>query len=78
MATFGAAALVAVVVGIGYRYLPAAVEVTEEATETVTTSTVDWTTVGMGALVITVVAVVLAALFTPGREAGVQLGAVGG
>lgn len=68
-ATFAAAALIAVTVAIGYKYWPASTETTDSVTDaSVTTAvTIDWTMLGMGVLGVTVVIVVLAALFTPDR-----------
>jgi hypothetical protein len=65
VATFGAAALIALVVGLGYRYWPAAVEATDSATDTASTATytVDWSMVGLGVLGVTVVVVMMAMLF---------------
>jgi hypothetical protein len=77
VATAAAAALIVAVVGIGYRYWPASTETADSVTDAATTAsyTIDWSMVGMGVLGVTVVVVVLAALFTPERP---QLRVVGG
>jgi len=69
--TFGAAALIVVAVGIGYRFWPASTG-TDSATDTTTdvtsaASSLDFTTVGIALFLGTLVVVVLAMLFTPER-----------
>jgi hypothetical protein len=61
VATVAAAALIAVVVGLGYRDWPAAVEATDSATDA--TWTVDWTMVGLAVFGVTVVVAAMAMLF---------------
>jgi hypothetical protein len=73
MATFAAAALVTIVIAIGYKFLPAetvdtATEAaTDAATVAETTSSFDMTAVGIALFLISLITVVAATLFTSDR-----------
>ena len=70
LATIAAAFLIAAVLAIGYMRFPVSAD-TDTATAVTatatTTTSVDLTTIGLAAFLITLIAVVLMALFTPER-----------
>jgi hypothetical protein len=67
LVTIAAVVLIGALVAIGYRMLPASTTVDATSDTATTTTTIDFTTMGLAAFLVVLIAVVLGALLSPER-----------